>query len=300
MNLTLQIDQIDARSLSRQEFRENYLANSKPVIIKGLANLFPAGKLWTFDYLNKIMGNHRIGIFDNSKPKSTAYTTPDLYMTFSEFSEIIQRDEDTPYRIFLFNMFKDFPELRKEFPTPDIVKGPLGNLGLVFFGGKNTKVRFHFDIDCSSVLMTQLIGRKRVILIPPFYEQMIYKVPLGSFSLIEPDKPDLTKFAALRYVEGYDFIMQPGDALFMPSRYWHFNTYLEGGMAVSYRVLATKPADIYNGLMNTTLRLAFDKLMNRLTGELWMEKKKNIAMENANNSIKKLQKQQDIMTLSEG
>jgi hypothetical protein len=299
MNLTLQIDQIDARSLSRKEFRENYLATSKPVIIKGFADLFPAGKLWTFDYLNKIMGDHRIGIFDNSKPKSTAYTTPDLYMTFSEFSEIIQRDEDTPYRIFLFNMFKDFPELRKEFPTPDIVKGPLGNLGLVFFGGKNTKVRFHFDIDCSSVLMTQLIGRKRVILIPPFYEQMIYKVPLGSFSLIEPDKPDFNKFAALRYVEGYDFTMQPGDALFMPSRYWHFNTYLEGGMAVSYRVLANKPADIYNGIMNTTLRLAFDKLMNRLIGELWMEKKKIIAMENANNSIKKIKKQ-NIMTLSEG
>ncbi len=300
MNLTLQIDQADARKLSRKEFRENYLANSKPLIIKGFADLFPAGKLWTFDYLNKIMGNHQVGIFDNSKPKNTAYTTPDLYMTFAEFSEIIQRDEDTPYRIFLFNMFKEFPELRKEFPTPDLVKGPLGNLGLAFFGGKNTKVRFHFDIDCSGVLMTQLIGRKRVILIPPNYEQLIYRVPLGSFSLIEPDKPDFKKFSALRYVEGYDFIIHPGDALFMPSRYWHFNTYLEGGMAVSYRILANKPMDIYNGIMNTTLRLAFDKLMNKLIGDLWMEKKKNQAIENANNSIKKFKKEPDIMTFSEG
>lgn len=298
MNLTLQIDQVDARKMSRKDFRENYFTNSKPVILKGFADLFPAGKLWTFDYLDSIMGNHKVGIYDNSKPKNTAYTTPDLYMTFAEFSEIIQRDEDTPYRIFLFNMFKEFPELRKEFPTPDLVKGPLGNLGLAFFGGKNTKVRFHFDIDCSGVLMTQLIGRKRVILIPPFYEQLIYKVPLGSFSLIEPDKPDFKKFSGLRYVEGYDFIMQPGDALFMPSRYWHFNTYLEGGMAVSYRILASKPVDIYNGIMNTTLRLAFDKLMNKLIGDLWMEKKKNIAIENANNSIKKLKKEQNIMTLS--
>jgi hypothetical protein len=246
------------------------------------------------------MGNHRIGIFDNSKTKNTAYTSPDFYMTFSEFSEIIQRDEDTPYRIFLFNMFKEFPELRNEFPTPDLVKGPLGNLGLSFFGGKNTKVRFHFDIDCSSVLMTQLIGRKRVILIPPLYEQMIYKVPLGSFSLIEPDKPDYKKFSALRYVEGYDFILQPGDALFMPNRYWHFNTYLEGGMAISYRVLANKPTDIYNGLMNTTLRLAFDKLMNSLIGELWVERKRNIAFENANKSIQKIKEEKQVMTLSEG
>ena len=287
MKLTLQIDQIDALELSRDKFRIHYLTKSKPLVIKNFASLFPAGKLWTFEYLNKIMGNHKIGIIDSSRTKNTAYTGYDLMMTFSEFCSIIQRDEETPYRIFLFNMFKEFPELRQEFPTPDIIRGVLGNLALAFFGGKNTKVRFHFDIDCSSVLMTQIIGRKRVVLIPPVYENLIYKVPLTSFSLIDPDKPDYEKFPALRYVEGYDFVLQPHDALFMPSRYWHFNTYLEGGMAVSYRVLANKPGEIYNGLMNTTFRLAFDKLMYNLSGDTWIEKKKDNAVKTANSEIKK-------------
>jgi hypothetical protein len=292
MNLTMQIDKVNARELSREEFRKHYLANSRPLIIKGFAGLFPAGRLWTFEYLSRIMGNHKIGIIDSSKSRNTAYTGHDLVMTFSEFSEIIQRDEYTPYRIFLFNMFREFPELRKEFPTPDIIRGALGNLALAFFGGKNTKVRFHFDIDCSGVLMTQIIGRKRVILIPPAYEKLIYKVPLTSFSLIDPDYPDYNKFPALRYARGYDFILQPGDALFMPSRYWHFNTYLEGGMAVSYRVLANKPLDLFNGLMNTTLLLASDKLMNNILGESWMDRKKIFAMETASDEMKKWQTEQ--------
>ena len=282
------IDTVDARDMSREIFRKFYLANSKPLILKGYADLFPAGKLWTFDYLVNKMGNHKIGVFDNSKPKNTAYLTPDLQMSFSEFASIIQRDEETPYRIFLFNMFREFPELHKDFPTPELVRGILGHLGLAFFGGKNTKVRFHYDIDCSSVFMTQLIGKKRVILIPPAYEHLIYKVPFTSFSLIDPDKPDYEKFPALRYVKGYNFILQPGDALFMPSRYWHFNTYLEGGMAVSFRVIANKPVDIYNGIMNTTLRLLSDKFINAMIGASWMEKKKSIAIENANNMMKKL------------
>jgi hypothetical protein len=220
MNLTLQVDKVDARDMCREKFRKNYLNKSRPLIMKGFADLFPAGKLWTFDYLNDKMGNHPVGIFDNTKKKPTAYTSPDFQMKFSEFSGIIQRDEETPYRIFLFNMFKEFPELRKDFPTPNLVRGILGNLGLTFFGGKNTTVRFHYDIDCSGVLMTQLIGRKRVILIPPVYDKLVYKVPFTSFSLIDPDKPDYQKFPALRYVEGYDFVLNPGDALFMPSRYW--------------------------------------------------------------------------------
>lgn len=294
MNLTLPIERTEAQEMTREKFNTLYRSSARPLILKNFANLFPAGRLWNFEYLNQKMGDHFIGIFDNRKKTNTAYVSPDLKMKFSEFTNIIQRPEETPYRIFLFNMFKEFPELRNDFPTPDIAKGPIGNLGFAFFGGKNTKVRFHFDIDCSHVLMTQIIGRKRVILIPPEYDKLIYKVPLSSFSLIDPDNPDYERFPALKFVNGYDFILHPGDALFMPSRYWHFNTYLEGGMAVSYRILSDKPADIYNGIMNTTLRLFFDKLMNSLLGDQWMERKKKIAFERANRMINKLKKDRGI------
>lgn len=286
MDLSLPIEELDATEITRERFRSNYLSRSRPVVFKGFANLFPAGKLWTFDYLNAKMGEHIIGVIDNSRKKNTAVTGADLRMKFSEFLNIIRRDEETSYRIFAFNMFREFPEFRKEFPTPEITRGILESLVLAFFGGKNTTVRFHFDIDCSGVLMTQVIGRKRVILISPVYDRLLYKVPFTSFSMIDLEKPDHEKFPGLKYVNGYDFILQPGDALFMPSRYWHFNTYLEGGMAISYRILASRPVDIYNGVMNTTFRLLFDKSMNALLGENWMEMKKSISFANAGNEIK--------------
>jgi hypothetical protein len=285
MNLSLAINQADAPEMTRERFRKYYLSDSLPLVIKNFSTLFPAGRLWTFDYLDEKIGDHIIGVLDNRKKKLTAITSPDLRMKFSEFSAIIRRDEETSYRIFAFNMFREFPELRNEFPTPEIVRGLLGNLGLTFFGGKNTTVRFHFDIDCSGVLMTQVIGRKRVILIPPAYNRFLYKVPFTSFSMVDLEKPDYETFPGLKYVEGYDFILQPGDALFMPSGYWHFNTYLEGGMAISYRVHPQKPADIYNGIMNTTIRLLFDKAMNNVMQEKWMETKKTIAFENVNRAI---------------
>lgn len=287
MDLSLPIARTNANGLNREKFRNEYLIKARPVIISGFANNFPAGRLWTFDYLEKKMGDHVVGIIDNSRKKNTAVTSPDMKMKFSEYLAIIRRDEETPYRIFAFNMFREFPEMRRDFPTPEIVKGVLGNLGLTFFGGKNTPVRFHYDIDCSGVLMTQVIGRKRVILIPPEYDRLLYKVPFASFSLIDLEKPDYEKFPGLSFVKGYDFELQPGDALFMPARYWHFNTYLEGGMAISHRVIASTPSDLYNGLMNTTIRLLFDKSMNALQGDRWMERKKAVAFENAKKEIEK-------------
>lgn len=287
MDLSLQVDKINANELTTDYFRNNYLKKSKPLIIQNYSNLFPAGKTWTFEYLKKKLGSYKVGIFDNRVKTSTAYVKPHFYMPFSEYLEIIQKNEETPFRIFLFNMFKEFPELRKEFPTPVIMEGILGKIGFAFFGGKNTTVRFHYDIDASNVLMTQLIGCKRVILVSPEYNKLIYKLPFSSFSLIDPDKPDLNSFPALKYVKGYDFTLYPGDALFMPSRFWHFNTYLEGGMAVSYRSMAHHSVDLYNGFMNTTLRLAFDKAMNKILKARWAEIKKEIAISCATNEMNK-------------
>lgn len=295
MKSSLQIEQVDAPDLTRKKFRSSFFSDSRPVIIKGFANLFPAGKLWTFDYLDEKIGNHIIGVIDNSKKRNTAITSPDLRMKFSEFSAIIRRDEETPLRIFAFNMFREFPGLKKEFPTPEIVRGVLGSLGLVFFGGKNTTVRFHYDIDCSGVLMTQVIGRKRVKLIPPSYDSLLYKVPFTSFSLIDFENLDYEKFPGLKFIDSYDFILQPGDALFMPTRFWHFNTYLEGGMAVSYRVLANKASDLYTGIMNTTIRLIFDKSMNAMMGDRWMKEKKLRAFANANKAIAKAKNTLDFL-----
>ena len=65
MNLTLKIDQVDAATMTRERFRREYLSNFKPLILKGFAKLFPAGRLWTFDYLNEKMGEHVIGVLDN-------------------------------------------------------------------------------------------------------------------------------------------------------------------------------------------------------------------------------------------
>jgi ribosomal protein L16 Arg81 hydroxylase len=289
MDLTLPIDTLEAKDLTVQHFRTEYLKKQRPLIIKNFSKQFPAGKKWTLDYFKNYIGNHEVGLFDNAIKTNTAYVKPDLTMPFSEFIDIIKKDEETTLRMFLFDMFKEFPELRKDFPTPDIVKGILGNIGFAFFGGKNTTVRFHYDIDASSVLMTQFIGRKRVILIAPEYEDLIYKVPYASFSLIDVEQPDYDEFPGLKYVKGYDFILEPGDSLFMPSRYWHFNTYLEGGMAVAYRSIANNANDLYHGIMNTSVRILLDKSMNKWKKDNWMESKRKKAYENANRKIKKLE-----------
>lgn len=275
--------------ISPEEFRKNYLIPQKPVVIKGLADQYPAGKKWTIDYIKQVCGSVMVDVFDNSNSnKGSAFTVPDLKMPFSEYVNTIVENKPTTLRMFLFNMFKSRPELRKDFPCPAIFKGVLGRIGYMFFGAKDIKVRIHQDIDMSNVLLTQFYGRKKVVLIDPKYSELLYKLPYNTYSLIDLDKPDYEKYPGLQYIEVQECILEHGDSLYMPSGFWHYITYVDGGFSVSYRKIAQSFKAKRHGLLNMLVYMPFDKLMNRLQGEKWVLKKELMAQRRADRIIGKL------------
>lgn len=275
--------------INDKEFKEHYFYPQKPVVIRGFAEDYPAGQKWNMDYIKNVCGDVVVDIFDNSNKNSeSAFTKPDLKMKFSEYVDIVVENKPTSMRIFLFNMFKCRPELRKDFPCPAMFKGILGRIGFMFFGAKGIKVRIHQDMDMSNVILTQFYGRKKVVLIAPKYSDLLYKLPYNTHSLIDLDNPDYQKYPGLRYIETQECILERGDALYMPSGYWHYITYLDGGFSVSYRKMAHSFATRLKGFMNVAVYMPYDKLMNRIMGHKWLLKKERMASEKADKAIKKI------------
>lgn len=287
MDLSLQIDRID--TITPEDFRKQYFKPQTPVVIKGLASRTRAGQTWSIDYFRDTMGHHTVDVYDNRNIRSSAsaITAPDLRMKFGEYLDVISKDEHTDLRIFLFNMFKLNPNLHAEFPCPAIFSGPLDKIAHMFFGGKDTTVRMHYDIDMSNVLHTHFGGKKRVVLVAPEYSELLYRLPLNTYSLVDVHKPDYKQFPALLLVKGYDFILEPGDTLFMPSGYWHYMTYLEGGFSISYRKMAPSLFTRLQGLNQLLVSLPVDKLANKLLGARWFEQKKKIAAKRAYRAIER-------------
>src|SRR5688572_499638 len=271
------------KEISEKDFRKNYLKPQRPVVIKGLAEKTPAGSKWNVDYIKEVCGDVMVDVYDNSNANSaSAYTNPDLKMRFDEYVSTIVKDEPTTLRMFLFNMFKARPQLRDDFPCPSIMKGIMGRVGFMFFGAKGIKVRIHQDMDMSNVLLTQFYGRKKVVLVPPQYSDLLYKLPYNTHSLVDLDKPDYEKYPGLRYIKTFECTLEHGDSLFMPSGYWHYITYLDGGFAVSYRKMAQSLEWKMRGFLSLCVYMPFDKLMNRILGEKWLPMKEKLAQEKAN------------------
>ena len=274
------VDKVE--DISPADFKKNYYDKMKPLVITGLAKEWPAYKKWNWDYLKEVVGNVKVGLYNNVK--SDAYTpinTADDYKTFGEYIDMI-KEGPAAWRIFLFNIFEHAPQITKDFSYPKhLMKGFVKKYPMLFTGGKTSITHMHFDIDLSHIIHTQFMGRKRVLLFPHGEQHKLYRKPFEVLSLadfsnyyLNNGTPDYEKFPALKLAEGYEVILEHGDTLFMPAGYWHHMEYLDSGFAMSLRALQSSVGGKFKGVWNLFGMRSIDTLMKKTVPKPWYNYKK--------------------------
>jgi hypothetical protein len=287
------IDVVD--EILPEDFRNNYYNVKKPLIIKNLAKQWPAYNKWTWDYFKELVGDKRVGLYNNIK--SDAYTpinTADDYRTFGEYIDMITNGP-AAWRIFLFNIFDHAPQLINDFTWPeDLMKGYVKKYPMLFVGGATSITHMHFDIDMSHILHTQLAGRKRVLLFPHEEQYKLYRKPFEVLSLADFSNyhhlngtPDYNEFPALKHAKGYEVILDHGDTLFMPAGYWHHMEYLDSGFAMSLRALQSSLGGKLNGAWNLFGMRTIDTVMKKTIPIWWYNSKKKKIFVKANEELAK-------------
>lgn len=273
------VDRVD--TISGEDFQQHYYKPMKPVVINNLAKGWPAYTKWDWAYFKQIVGNKRVGLYNNVK--SDAYTpinTADDYKTFGEYIDMIS-EGPAAWRIFLFNIFDHAPQLTQDFTWPeDLMKGFVKKFPMLFTGGATSITHMHFDIDMSHILHTQFAGRKKVLLFPFEEQHKLYRKPFEVLSLADfshynqNGNPDYQQFPALKLAEGYEVILDHGDTLFMPAGYWHHMEYLDSGFAMSLRALQSSFSGKLQGAWNLFGMRSIDTVMKKTAPKWWYDYKK--------------------------
>ena len=280
------VDKIDP-----EVFRKEFYFTNLPVVIKapGLAEAWPAYKKWDWQYFKQLIGDKKVPIYNNIKSDPfTPINKADDYKTFGEYIDMISQGP-AGWRIFLFNIFDHAPQLTSDFTWPEhLMKGFVKKYPMLFTGGASSITHMHFDIDLSHILHTQFLGRKRVLLFPYEERHKLYRKPFEVLSLADFSNyhhnngtPDYQQFPALKLAEGYDFILEPGDTLFMPSGYWHHMEYLDSGFAMSLRAMQPDLYGKLKGLWNIVGMRSIDTLMKKTAPMKWYSWKQKQILRNA-------------------
>lgn len=267
-------------TITKEDFITKYYKPQKPVVIERFIDHWPAYSKWNLDYIKTIAGDKIVPLYDDRPVNyEDGFNEPHAKMKMSEYIDLLKR-EPTKFRIFLWNILKEVPQLQKDFSYPDFGLKLMKSLPMLFFGGENSHTFMHYDIDMANIFHFHFEGKKQCILFNQKQNKYLYKIPHSLITREDIDfaNPDFEKWPALKKAQGYICELNHGEVLYMPEGYWHFMRYITPGFSMSLRAISRNPKNLIRALYNVFLMRNYDNLMRKLKGQKWIDRKNRQAI----------------------
>jgi hypothetical protein len=244
-------------SLGHDDFYDHYARLRMPVIIRNAQRGQPISRLRTEGDAVGRFGDVPIQVQQNyTSPLSKA--APDAsrkglsqkvrneisLMRLRDYSRHVREHPDTDL---LCVEYPTPPEVLAAMEVPAYCTAPSSSpspsgepwsgerlVSFMFVANKGNYAHLHFDGDFRHVLLYQVFGRKRVVMVPQAAQDKIS--PSMNFSnLLIQNMGEEEKQHLFRYLGAYDCILEPGEAIYFPPSIWHYVEYLDNGMSVNIR-----------------------------------------------------------------
>lgn len=224
--------------LSAEALPDDVLRSTEPVLLRGLVRHWPlvqAAQRSDADfcaYLRRFGAGTRVGLWRGGAEiggrffYNAEHTGFNFQREVGSFGALL--DEllaGSPDALYLGSTELDgsFPGLRQDNPLNLGVTDPLVSLWL----GNRTRVAPHFD--ATDNIACVVAGRRRFTLFPPDQVANLYigrldLTPAGQpISLVDLAAPDLDRFPRYAQAQQHAQVVElaPGDAVFIPSQWWH-------------------------------------------------------------------------------
>ncbi len=280
--MKLNLQQIPrVKTLSKEAFLRDYFKPQKPVVIEEMIADWPAYNKWNLDYMKQVAGDIEVPLYDDRPVKhDEGFNEPHAKMKMAAYVDLLKK-EPTKYRIFLWNILKEVPQLQKDFSFPDFGIRLMKGLPMLFFGGKDSYTFMHYDIDLANIFHFHFEGKKECILFSQSETKHLYKVPHSLITREDIDfaNPDVSQWPALQKAKGFITQLEHGNVLYIPEGYWHYMRYITPGFSMSLRAIARKPKNFAKALYNIFVMRHYDNAMRKWKGQAWIDYKNQQAVE---------------------
>ena len=287
--MALNLQQIPrVKNITKTDFIKYYFKPQKPVVIEHFIEDWPAYSKWSLDYMKEVAGDKTVPLYDDRPVDYTdGFNEAHATMKLSDYVDLLKR-EPTKFRIFLWNILKEVPQLQKDFKYPNFGLRLMKGLPMLFFGGTDSYTFMHYDIDLANIFHFHFEGKKQCILFDQKQNKFLYKIPHSLITREDIDwtNPDFDKWPALKHVEGYICDLKHGEVLYMPEGYWHYMRYITPGFSMSLRAIARNPKNLGKALFNVFLMRNYDNVMRRIKGQKWIDWKNEQAIKRTDKQLK--------------
>ncbi|ACC69307.1 cupin-like domain-containing protein [Paraburkholderia phymatum] len=233
-------DEIERHAgLSRDAFYEQFYFQNRPVIVTGMIDSWPARRRWNFDYFRARCARAEVEVqFGREADANYEINQPShrRAMRFGDYVDLVERagvtndfymtaNNASRNRVALAALWDDVP------PIGEYLDAAAADAGYFWFGPAGTKTPFHHDL--TNNLMAQVIGRKRVLLVPFTDTAHMYN-HLHCYSQVDGGALDVERFPSFEQAHVIECTLEPGELLFLPIGWWHYVEALDASVTMTY------------------------------------------------------------------
>ncbi|KAL3718674.1 hypothetical protein ACJRO7_003747 [Eucalyptus globulus] len=237
---SLSIKSVAKRSaLSLEGFLREFFLSGCPVIITDCMSQWPARTKWNdMDYLKTVAGDRTVPV-EVGKNYLCSEWKQEL-ITFSQFLDRLQsNDPSAANRTYLAQhpLFDQINELRKDILIPDYCFAGGGELNSLnaWFGPAGTVTPLHHDPHHN--ILAQVVGAKYIRLYSSSFSEELYphsETMLCNSSKVDLDDIDEEEYPKIMDLEFLDCILEEGEMLYIPPKWWHYVRSLTTSFSVTF------------------------------------------------------------------
>ncbi|XP_062196164.1 lysine-specific demethylase JMJ30-like isoform X3 [Phragmites australis] len=236
---SLSCKQIERRScISLEAFIRDYFLCESPVILSGCIDNWPARTKWKdIKYLERIAGDRTVPVEVGKNYVCTEWKQE--LITFSQFLERMWSSDSSKLTYLAQHpLFDQIKELREDITVPEYCYAGGGELQSLnaWLGPHGTVTPLHHDPHHN--LVAQVLGRKYFRLYSASVSGDLYphtETMLSNTSQVDLDNIDEEEFPRAGDLEFMDGILEEGDMLYIPPKWWHYMVRYQKGSSTNRR-----------------------------------------------------------------
>jgi lysine-specific demethylase 8 len=223
-------------ALDSKIFKDKYFNKNRPVLIKGLAKNWGATKKWNFDFLLNLKEDKDIYLLSDN------FIQDDIRYKKSSFKEYVQKlkeselqNKTTKDYLTTLDIFNYFPHLLSDIDFSLFEKHTDTNEVTAWIGPSGTISGFH--ADTANNMYAQIKGKKMFIICSTEFNKNMYPsdkhIYEATASQVDINNFDAEKFPKFKNIDFNIVILEPGDVLYLPQRWWHYVQSLDTSISIS-------------------------------------------------------------------
>ena len=235
-----------ANGVSRAAFQDQFASRSIPLVLTDAITRWPALRRWSLDYFEQRFGDRTIG-------GGESVDHIPMGEGIRRIRESLTTGATAPY-LHQIPIPRQLPELFEDISPPiayvtrDRMGSRLmprafrfvdGNIELFIGGPRAGFSILHYDLYHQHAFIAQVVGEKHFRVYAPRDSAYVYPDPQHPHvsRVPNPFEPDLAVFPEMARATPIDFVLRPGEVLFVPAGWWHVTRMSEVTISAAWNTL---------------------------------------------------------------